>query len=111
MQPKSMSSVSSTDVTRCNSNHATRGGAVGAESPTPWVVAWVDAVEDDSESEYTGYEYVYDGNDALCFDWLPDGEYLYGFCIDDIFGNTCVTDAINFTIDGEDIYFDDLQTN
>ena len=66
------------------------------------------SVDDDSESEYIGDEYVYDGNDALYFDYLPDGDYLYGFCIDDIFGNTYVTDAIYFTIDGDDIYFDDL---
>jgi len=66
------------------------------------------SAEDDSESEYTGDEYIYDGNNSLCFDYLPDGEYLYGFCIDDLFGSTCVTDPINFTIDGEEIYFDDL---
>ncbi len=61
-----------------------------------------------TECEYVGEEYVYTVGDSMIFEILPDGEYLYGFYIDDFYGDYYETDYINFTVDGYDIYFDDL---
>ncbi len=61
-----------------------------------------------TECEYVGEEYVYEEGDSVYFDILPDGEYLYGFFIDDFYGDYYETDYVNFTVDGYDIYFDDL---
>ncbi len=64
-------------------------------------------LDDWTECEYVGEEYVFDGDFEISFDFLPDGEYLYGFYIDDFYGDYYETDYVNFTIDGYDIYFDD----
>jgi hypothetical protein len=37
-----------------------------------------------------------------------DGDYLYAFCINDIYGNYYMTDPLSLSVSGEDIYFDDL---
>ena len=63
------------------------------------------AVNSDDESYYCGDEYIFDGEPEIYFDMLYDGEYLYGFSIDDIYGNYFITDFVNFTVDGEDIYY------
>ena len=63
------------------------------------------AVNSDDESYYYGDEYIFDGEPEIYFDMLYDGEYLYGFSIDDIYGNYFITDFVNFTVDGEDIYY------
>lgn len=55
-----------------------------------------------------GEEYVFDGEPQIYFDLLFNGEYFYCFTIDDIFGDYRVTDFINFTVDGENIYYTDL---
>ena len=39
---------------------------------------------------------------------LYDGEYLYGFSVDDIFGDYLITDFANFTVDGENIYYSEI---
>lgn len=63
------------------------------------------AIDSDDESYYYGSEYVFDGEPEIYFDMLYDGEYLYGFNIDDIYGNYFITDFVNFTVDGGDIYY------
>lgn len=55
---------------------------------------------------YYGEEYEYDGDPTLYFETLPDGDYLYSFCINDIYGNYYQTDPVSFSIEDEDIYFD-----
>ncbi|MCQ2432843.1 MAG: clostripain-related cysteine peptidase [Clostridia bacterium] len=64
------------------------------------------AIESDDEYYYYGEEYYFDGDPEIWFDDLPDGEYLYAFCIDDIFGDYYLTDYVGFTIDGDTIWFD-----
>ena len=39
---------------------------------------------------------------------LPDGEYLYNFTINDIYGDFRMTDFVNFTVDGYDVYFSEI---
>ncbi|MGN0665431.1 MAG: clostripain-related cysteine peptidase [Huintestinicola sp.] len=66
------------------------------------------SIESGDEFYYYGEEYVFDGDPEIIFDILYDGEYLYGFTIDDIFGDYYITDYVNFSIDGENIYYSDL---
>ena len=67
------------------------------------------AVDSDEESYYYGEEYVYDGKSEPSFNYLYDGEYLYGFMIYDIFGSCYETDYINFTVKDDNIYFNALE--
>ena len=64
------------------------------------------SIEGDEEYWYYGSEYVYDGNDYIDFAYLPDGEYFYAFCIDDIYGDYLITDFVKFDIEYGEIYFD-----
>lgn len=51
------------------------------------------------EGEYSGWEYTWKAGDDLVFGLLPDGDYLYSFVIDDIFGGSYVTDFTGFVIE------------
>ena len=51
------------------------------------------------EYDYYGEEYIWGIGDNIGFDLLPDGDYLYSFVIDDIFGGSYETDTVAFTID------------
>lgn len=61
----------------------------------------------DSDEEYIseGDTFIYAGDDTLEFWLLPDGEYLYSFCINDIFGDFYLTEDVSFYVEGEDIFF------
>ncbi|MGN0605429.1 MAG: clostripain-related cysteine peptidase [Oscillospiraceae bacterium] len=65
-------------------------------------------IDSDDEYYYYGEKYTFDGEPEIYFDILYDGEYIYGFTIDDIFCNYYSTDFVNFTVDGEDIYYSDI---
>ena len=66
------------------------------------------AMDSDDEYYYYGDEYVVEGEPEIFFDMLYDGEYLYGFSVDDIFGDYLITDFVNFTVDGENIYYSEI---
>lgn len=57
----------------------------------------------DENGEYvddmTGDEYVYDGDTKVYDNFLPSADYLYSFCIEDIFGNSSYTDFVTFDVD------------
>jgi len=38
---------------------------------------------------------------------LIEGQYIYGFCIDDIYGGSLFTDMVYFMYEDETVYFDD----
>ncbi len=61
--------------------------------------------EDDTTFE--GDPYTYDGDNGLVFSMLEDGTYSYGFYINDIYGDYYTSYPVSFTIDGEDIYFEE----
>ncbi len=65
------------------------------------------ADENVTESSYEGNEYkVTDKTLTVGYDHLPDGTYLYGFCIEDAFGDYLFTDNVQFEIDEKgNIYF------
>ena len=64
------------------------------------------SLETDDEFQYYGDEYVWEDGDELYFEMLPDGDYLYAFCINDIFGGNYLTDYVEFSVDGYDILYD-----
>ncbi len=66
------------------------------------------AIDSDDEGYWYGYEYVINGEPQINFEMLPDGEYLYNFTINDVFGDFRMTDFVNFTVDGYDIYFSEI---
>lgn len=63
------------------------------------------AIEGDEEYYYTGVEYTVDGTPEIYYDMMESGDYFYGFCIDDIYGDYYITDFVMFNVDGEDISF------
>ena len=56
---------------------------------------------------YEGLEYVLDSSKLkVSYGYLPEGVYLYNFCIEDVFGDVLVTDAVQLEIDPDgSIYF------
>ena len=59
----------------------------------------------DEEFQYYGEEYVWKDGDELYFEMLMDGDYLYAFCINDIYGGSYLTDFVMFTVEGENIMY------
>lgn len=64
------------------------------------------SAKDGSESLYSGDEFTYYGYGCISFNYLPDGDFRYGFIIEDVFGNTYETDSVGFSIEGDDIYYE-----
>ena len=80
-----------------------------SDSPNPGdvIVPRYDAFDPDSgaKGEYTGQEYTWSDGDSLAFGPLPDGDYLYSFSINDVFGGSYVTDNADFVVDQGNISF------
>lgn len=71
-------------------------------------IYYASPLDSDEEFYYYGNEYKYDGDPEIYFDRLYDGEYLYAFAIDDIYGDYVLTQFVNFTVDGKNIYFQEI---
>ena len=56
------------------------------------------ATDSDKTSELKGKEYTWAKDSAITFNTMPAGDYYYGFCIEDIFGDTLTTDVQVFRI-------------
>ena len=56
------------------------------------------ATDSDKTSELKGKEYTWAKDSAITFNTMPAGDYYYGFCIEDIFGDTLTTDVQMFRI-------------
>lgn len=65
------------------------------------------ADENVTASTYEGNEYTVNTKTlAINYDYLPEGTYVYGFCIEDAFGDYLFTSTVNFEIDENGtIYF------
>lgn len=63
------------------------------------------AIDSDDEYIYYGEAYTFDGEPEIYYSLLPDGEYFYGFYIDDVYGDFYTTDYVQFTVEGEDVYY------
>ena len=75
--------------------------------PGDVIVPLYDAVSSYTGEEflYYGEEFVWEAGDELGFDMLFDGDYLYAFCINDIFGGCYMTDYVSFSVDGDEILY------
>ena len=58
----------------------------------------LDEYDYDDEGMYYGDEYIFDGEPEIYYDLMYPGEYLYAFCIDDIYGDYYMTDFEYFYI-------------
>lgn len=65
------------------------------------------AFDIDSEDEYTYYgeTYTFDGTPEIIYSYLPNGDFYYGFSIDDVYGDYYMTDYVAFSVEGEDVYY------
>ena len=63
---------------------------------------------DDEESAYYGDEYDVEGKLIVEYAQMYEGEYLYSFCIDDVYGDYYMTDPVAFYVgeDGEVMFGD-----
>lgn len=60
----------------------------------------------DDDSDMVGDSYKWKKGDELDYAYLPEGNYYYGFEIDDVYGDYYITDCEIFTIDRNgNIYF------
>ena len=55
----------------------------------------------DEEGVYVGDEFDVEGKLRVDYAPMYEGEYLYSFCIDDIYGDYYMTDPVTFYVDGE----------
>jgi hypothetical protein len=65
------------------------------------------SLETDDEYQYYGDTYEWEFGDELYFELLPDGEYLYAFSINDIYGGNYLTDFVAFTMEDGDIMYEE----
>jgi len=74
------------------------------------------SIYDFEELRYVGYEYTVQGETWVGYDLMENGDYLYAFCINDIYGDYLLTDYTLFTVEDDGLYFhsswtmDDLYT-
>lgn len=57
------------------------------------------SMDGDDEVEYAGQKFTVSGTLEINYDLMPEGEYYYSFCIDDIYGDYYITDHVTFNID------------
>ena len=56
---------------------------------------------DDEEDVYYGEDYDVEGKLTVDYSPLFEGEYLYSFCIDDVYGDYYMTDPVAFYVDAD----------
>ncbi len=68
------------------------------------------SLEGDDEFAYEGNEFTVSGELEITYGPMVSGDYLYAFCIDDIYGDYLVTDPVLFNVDEDgnlSFYLDD----
>lgn len=66
-------------------------------------------IDTDKEYQFKGDNYTFSGRSRIHFDYLPDGGYLYGFILEDIFSNTYATDVVYFEIADDEISYSNIE--
>ena len=61
--------------------------------------------ENGDESVYNGMEYTFSGEPEVYYDVMEDGNYLYAFCIEDIYGDYYLSEFVSFTIESGEVYY------
>jgi len=56
-------------------------------------------MEGEDEAEYEGDEFTVSGDTEIWYGMMPEGDYLYAFCIDDIYGDYYMSDTVGFHLD------------
>ena len=69
----------------------------------PVYYAW--SLETEEDFEYVGWTYTVEGEPELVYDIMEDGDYLFAFCIEDIFGDYYLTDFVMFNVEDGEVYF------
>ena len=65
-----------------------------------------DSYDYTNESFYaSGTPFSYTGDNGLVFGALPEGEYLYSFWIDDIYGGSWMSDTVSFSIQNGSVMY------
>ncbi len=59
----------------------------------------------DEEFYYQGSDYILKANDVISYGLMDEGDYAYGFYIDDAFGNYYTTDFVTFAVEDGKVYF------
>lgn len=63
-------------------------------------------IDTGEEGTYHGGEYVFDGDTEILYSWLDPADYMYAFCIDDIYGDYLMSDFVMFNVDENgDLWF------
>ena len=57
------------------------------------------SMEGDDEFAFQGNEFTVSGNIEINYGLMESGDYLYAFCIDDIYGDYLITDPVMFNVD------------
>ena len=57
------------------------------------------SIEGDDEFAYEGEEFTVSGTTEITYGPMFSGDYLYAFCIDDIYGDYLVTEPVMFNVD------------
>ena len=67
------------------------------------------ATEDFEEGYYTGQEFTVKNTLEVEYEWMDSGDYLYSFCIDDLYGDYYLSDPVMFYVDedGEVLFYED----
>ena len=75
--------------------------------PGDVIIPVYDSYEADTfeDAIYNGEPYTFAGSEDLSFGLLPEGEYLYSFCINDIYGGFWNSDPIRYDFTDGTIYF------
>ncbi|MBQ6246137.1 MAG: hypothetical protein IJK04_04670, partial [Kiritimatiellae bacterium] len=63
------------------------------------------SLETDDEFYYHGADYTITGTPEIYYDIMEDGEYMFAFCIDDIYGDYYMTDFVFFTVEDGEVYY------
>ncbi|MBR2743058.1 MAG: Clostripain family protein [Clostridia bacterium] len=64
------------------------------------------AVNSDDEGYYYGGEYVFEGTPEIYYDVMESADYLFAFCIDDIYGDYYLSEFVMFNVEENgDVYY------
>ena len=76
------------------------------DGPGDVITPLYDSYDYTNESFYaSGTPFSYIGDNSLVFGALPEGEYLYSFWIDDIYGGAWMSDTVSFTIQNGSVMY------
>jgi len=64
------------------------------------------SLETDDEFYYHGVEFTVTGDFEIYYDIMEDGDYVFAFCIDDLYGDYYISDFAMFTVEDGEVWYD-----